>query len=76
MRLYPAAERVTDVVSVNGVGDTFLGVMISGLAQGGKVEKLVDVAQRGAVHTLRSAEAVSPKLGEIETELARVVSRK
>jgi pseudouridine-5'-phosphate glycosidase/pseudouridine kinase len=76
MRLYPAAEKITDVVSVNGVGDTFLGVMISGLAQGGKVEKLVDVAQKGAVHTLRSAEAVSPNLGQIEEELTRVISRK
>lgn len=75
MRLYPAAEKVEDVVSVNGVGDTFLGVMISGLALGGKVEELVNVAQRGAVHTLRSTEAVSPELAKIEEELTRVASR-
>ncbi|EGX92137.1 IdgA domain protein [Cordyceps militaris CM01] len=59
MRLFPAVESVKDIVSVNGVGDTFLGVLISGLAQGGRVDKLVDVAQRGAVLTLKSTESLS-----------------
>jgi pseudouridylate synthase / pseudouridine kinase len=75
MRLFPAAEKVEDVVSVNGVGDTFLGVMISGLAQGGKAEKLVEVAQRGAVMSLRSAESVNPELSRIEQELGRAVRK-
>lgn len=71
MRMFPTVETVAeqDVVSVNGVGDTFLGVLVAGLAQGGKVENLVDVAQKGAVLTLKSAESVSPQLGEIEKEL-------
>lgn len=71
MRMFPIVETVAeqDVVSVNGVGDTFLGVLVAGLAQGGKVENLVDVAQKGAVLTLKSAESVSPQLGEIEKEL-------
>ncbi|KAJ4163446.1 hypothetical protein LMH87_005175 [Akanthomyces muscarius] len=63
MRLFPPVETVKEIVSVNGVGDTFLGVLISGLAQGGRVDKLVDVAQRGAVLTLKSTESVSPNLG-------------
>ncbi|KAJ6446056.1 hypothetical protein O9K51_00823 [Purpureocillium lavendulum] len=76
MRMFPAAETVQDIVSVNGVGDTFLGVLISGLAQGGRVENLVDVAQRGAVLTLKSAESVSPQLGQLERDLARAAARR
>jgi len=71
MRLFPAAEKVADVVSVNGVGDTFLGVVIAGLARGMKLEeRLIDIAQRGAVMTLRSKEAVSPELGVLSGALA------
>ncbi|SPO00841.1 related to carbohydrate kinase, contains PfkB domain [Cephalotrichum gorgonifer] len=76
MRLFPAAEKVQEVVSVNGVGDTFLGVMIAGLAMGGRVEGLVDVAQRGAVMSLKSREAVSPDLGYLDGRLREAVERK
>lgn len=75
MRLFPAVEEVEegDVVSVNGVGDTFAGTLIAGLArkgQGeGRVEELVDLAQRAAVLTLKSAEAVSPGLGTLRVLL-------
>ncbi|KAK3067101.1 hypothetical protein LTR53_016227 [Teratosphaeriaceae sp. CCFEE 6253] len=70
MRLFAAAEVVEakDVVSVNGVGDTFAGTLIAGLAQGGqgaRVEDFVDVAQRAAVLTLKSQESVSPGLGTL-----------
>lgn len=73
MRLFPAVEEVEkgDVVSVNGVGDTFVGTLIAGLsaAKGnGKetmVEEFVDLAQRAAVLTLKSQEAVSPGLGTL-----------
>jgi len=34
MRLFPPVEVVEDIVSVNGVGDTFLGVLVVGLAKG------------------------------------------
>ncbi|KAI1501716.1 Indigoidine synthase A like protein-domain-containing protein [Biscogniauxia marginata] len=67
MRVFPPVEQVEDVVSVNGVGDTFLGVLIAGLAQGGKIEKLIDVAQRAAVMTLRSPQSVAKNLGDLET---------
>ncbi|KAH8814902.1 Indigoidine synthase A like protein-domain-containing protein [Xylogone sp. PMI_703] len=63
MRMFPASEEVKDIVSVNGVGDTFLGVLIAGLANGLELdETLIGVAQRGAVLTLRSKEAVSPQV--------------
>ncbi|KAK2593906.1 hypothetical protein QQS21_008368 [Conoideocrella luteorostrata] len=73
MRLFPRAETVENVVSVNGVGDTFLGVLVSGLSQGGDVERLVDVAQRGAVLTLKSTQSVSPELPRLEDSLQRVI---
>lgn len=71
MRLFPPVEVVQEgIVSVNGVGDTFLGVIVAGLAQGCKLdEKLIDVAQRGAVLTLISKESVSPELGVLTEDL-------
>ncbi|KAI0482755.1 Indigoidine synthase A like protein-domain-containing protein [Xylariaceae sp. FL0804] len=74
MRLFPAIEQIQEVVSVNGVGDTFLGVLIAGLAQGGKTEDLVDIAQKAAVLTLRSSRSVSESLEGLEGELIAAVS--
>jgi len=74
MKLFPPAEMVADseVVSVNGVGDTLLGVMVGAEVETGKnVEELVDFAQRAATLTLRSREAVSPALSELKEELRR-----
>lgn len=75
MRLFPAIEQVADkdVVSVNGVGDTFLGVLVAGLARGIPLgESLINVAQKGAVMTLKSKLAVSPLLGELAGELKKL----
>jgi pseudouridine-5'-phosphate glycosidase/pseudouridine kinase len=70
MRLFPPVEKVEDVVSVNGVGDTFLGVLIAGLAKGLRLdEELINLAQRGAVMTLRSPESVSPLLSSLRPQL-------
>lgn len=70
MRLFRPLQIVTDVVSVNGVGDTFLGVIVAGLARGCKIDsELINIAQRGAVMTLRSKAAVNPKLGVLSEEL-------
>jgi pseudouridine-5'-phosphate glycosidase/pseudouridine kinase len=69
MRLYPAVEKVDDVVSVNGVGDTFLGALVAGMAKGGRVDQLINTAQKAAVMSLRSREAVSPLLGKLTAEL-------
>ncbi|WZH40015.1 uncharacterized protein QYS62_000942 [Fusarium acuminatum] len=75
MRLFSAAEKVQNIVSVNGVGDTFFGVLISGLAQGGKVENLIDVAQAGSCLTLKSHESVSPDLHRLEKVLAQAAAQ-
>jgi pseudouridine-5'-phosphate glycosidase/pseudouridine kinase len=74
MRLFPAAEKVDekDIVSVNGVGDTFLGTIVAGLAKRGKdakIEELIDIAQKAAVLTLKSKEAVSPELASLRSLL-------
>lgn len=70
MRLFPAIEQVSseNVVSVNGVGDTFLGALIAGMAKKGqdsRVEDFIGLAQRAAVLTLKSRESVSPGLGTL-----------
>lgn len=69
MRYYPSAEEVDDVVSVNGVGDTFLGVLAAGLVRRGKLHRFMGFAQAAAVMTLRSKEAVSPELGMLSRVL-------
>lgn len=72
MRLFPVVEKVEegDVVSVNGVGDTFMGVLISGLARGCELgDGLIDIAQKGAVMTLKSSESVSPEVRELREKL-------
>ncbi|KAI0890028.1 Indigoidine synthase A like protein-domain-containing protein [Annulohypoxylon maeteangense] len=73
MRLFPAIEEVENIVSVNGVGDTFLGVLIAGLAQGGRTENILNIAQKGAVLTLRSPQSVSEDLGILRDELKAAV---
>ena len=73
MRLFPPVEMVQNdhVVSVNGVGDTFLGVIIAGLVKEKPkgLEELVDVAQKGSVMTLKSKEAVSPQISTLRSTL-------
>lgn len=78
MRLFPPAEVVKqeEIVSVNGVGDTLLGVLMAGIVndtKAGKVprlEELVPLSQRAAVLTLRNGEAVSPLIkDEIRQQL-------
>jgi len=74
MRLFPPAEVVEDAVSVNGVGDTFLGVLIAGLARGLKLDKdLIHLAQTGAILTLRSYKSVSPKLRSLQDKMNRLL---
>ena len=74
MRLFPAIEAVgeEEVVSVNGVGDTFVGTLVAGLARAksvgkhAQVEELIDIAQRAAVLTLKSQESVARGLGTLQ----------
>lgn len=75
MRLFPPAERVAqeDIVSVNGVGDTMLGTLIAGLVKKGtaaqRVEDIIPIAQRAAVLTLKSKEAVAPEISRLRSLL-------
>ena len=73
MRLFPPVEAVSsdEIVSVNGVGDTFLGVLIAGLTKEKprSIVDLVDIAQRGSVMTLKSKEAVSPDIATLRSLL-------
>ncbi|KAL9638664.1 MAG: hypothetical protein Q9204_001416 [Flavoplaca sp. TL-2023a] len=73
MRLFPPAEKVqaAEVTSVNGAGDTFLGIIIAGLARD-RPKTLIDliqIAQKGSVMSLKSKEAVSPKIRELRGHL-------
>lgn len=73
MRLFPPVETVSsdDIVSVNGVGDTFLGVLMAGLTREKpkSIVDLVDIAQRGSVMTLKSKEAVNPEITSLRSLL-------
>lgn len=73
MRLFPPVETVSsdNIVSVNGVGDTFLGVLIAGLTKEKpkSIADLIDVAQKGGVMTLKSHEAVSPQISVLQNSL-------
>lgn len=79
MRLFPAVETVMneDVVSVNGVGDTFLGVLVAGLARGLDLDdNLINVAQRGAVMTLKSKRSVCPDVSNLRVVLDDLAKKK
>lgn len=67
MRLFAPIETVPQdqILSVNGVGDTFLGVLVAGLVRNRSVEAIIDVAQKGSVLTLKSKEAVSPDISTL-----------
>ena len=69
MRLFPPAETVRqdEIVSVNGVGDTFLGVLVAGLAKDNPkpLDELVMLAQRGSIMTLKSTESVSTEISSL-----------
>jgi pseudouridylate synthase / pseudouridine kinase len=51
-----------EVVSVNGAGDTLLGVLVAGMVKGKKMEDVIGIAQKAANMTLRSAESVAPSI--------------
>ena len=76
MQLFPPVERLQNdyIVSVNGVGDTFLGVIIAGLIKEKPkdLEELVNIAQKGSVMTLKSNEAVSPQISMLYSALQDV----
>ncbi|EXJ89504.1 serine/threonine protein kinase [Capronia epimyces CBS 606.96] len=72
MRLIPPSVEVdqSEIVSVNGIGDTMLGVIVAGLVKGHVLEEVVPIAQDAAVLTLKSTEAVSPAVQCIKARLS------
>jgi pseudouridylate synthase / pseudouridine kinase len=74
IRLLPASEQVnqTDVVSVNGIGDTLLGVIMACLVKGWTLEQAIPKGQQAAVLSLKSADAVSPRLRELQNVIQAV----
>jgi len=78
MRLFPPAEVVgqDDIVSVNGVGDTMLGVVMAGTTAAMnanrpvRLEEIVPVAQRAAVLTLKNRDSVSASVVGMRDMLA------
>jgi pseudouridine-5'-phosphate glycosidase/pseudouridine kinase len=74
VRLFPP-ERVLapeEVVSVNGIGDTFCGALAVGLTRKARVQDVVDFAQKAAGLSLRSRESVSPELAGLRGEVGRI----
>jgi pseudouridine-5'-phosphate glycosidase/pseudouridine kinase len=80
MRLYPPFAKVADqeIISVNGVGDTFLGASLAYMIKTKDgIEHAIDFAQSCAVRSLQSSEAVSPSLRDkIKAELREGSSSK
>lgn len=76
MRLFPPAATLApnEVVSVNGAGDTLLGVVIAGLAKAGsaaRIEDILPVAQEASRRTLTSAGGVSRELVDLRSSLEK-----
>ncbi|EEP76113.1 conserved hypothetical protein [Uncinocarpus reesii 1704] len=84
MRLFPAAEKLEahDVVSVNGAGDTLLGVLVSALAAAEKydtaqkirVEDVIPLAQQASIKTLKSECGVSSDIKSLRPLLGKLGS--
>lgn len=71
VRLF-APERVLapdEVVSVNGIGDTFCGAIAVGVSRGMRVQDVVRIAQRAAGLSLTSRESVSAELRGLKWEV-------
>ncbi|KAF2634189.1 hypothetical protein P280DRAFT_464015 [Massarina eburnea CBS 473.64] len=58
-----------EVVSVNGIGDTFVGALAAGLVKGRGIKDVVGFAQKASILSLRSRESVSPELRALKGEL-------
>lgn len=68
VRLFPVEKMLRDeeVVSVNGIGDTFVGALAAGLVQGRRIQNVVSFAQKAATLSLRSKDSVSPELRSLK----------
>ncbi|KAJ5179918.1 hypothetical protein N7492_003128 [Penicillium capsulatum] len=72
MRLFAPSAVIApqEVVSVNGAGDTLLGVTVAGLAKGNlRIEDILPIAQEASRRTLTSAGGVSKELAILGEKL-------
>ncbi|KAJ5745664.1 hypothetical protein N7520_010846 [Penicillium odoratum] len=74
MRLFPPAAKLSpeDIVSVNGAGDTLLGVVVAGLAKIDspmRIEDVLALAQEASRRTLANAGGVSKELMSLRGSL-------
>ena len=67
----PAPVDAAKIVSVNGAGDTFLGVLLAGLVAENPrpMSALIQIAQEGAALSLQSLEPVSPSVRTLASKL-------
>lgn len=71
MRLFPPDTVLADqdMVSVNGAGDTLLGVVVAGLASNRNarkhIEDVIALAQKASLRTLQSKGGVSPRIRDL-----------
>ena len=69
MRVFPPAQVIkhNDIVSVNGAGDTLLGVVVAGLAldRTKSIEQLMAIAQEASLESLKSAGGVSSNIARL-----------
>lgn len=71
---FPAPRLDGPVVSVNGAGDTFTGVLLAGLTRGFTLNHAVNTAQAAAAATLLTTESVSELIKPIFEEAANAVN--
>ncbi|KAK8206273.1 Indigoidine synthase A like protein-domain-containing protein [Phyllosticta capitalensis] len=77
MRLFPPPALVSGEGkrSVNGAGDTFMGVLVAALAGGARIDDAVAIGQAAAGLTLRSLDPVSPAVTRLAGRSVEDVGR-
>lgn len=71
MRLFPAFASVPDkeILSVNGIGDSMLGVVMASLVKGKTLDEAVPIGQEAAVLSLKSSQAVSSEIQQLKAKV-------
>lgn len=71
LRHFPPTRALAnkDIVSVNGAGDSLLGVLLAGLTGTSDIETLIPIAQAAAELSLKDASPVSHQIQSLKTML-------
>ena len=69
VRLFPVEQvlQPEEIVSVNGIGDTFCGALAVGLARGKQAQHVIGFAQAAASLSLRTKDSVSRQLKDLRS---------